>query len=1383
MRNHIFICILLFMVSLHAQIGNFVGTPFMVSVSNSKYDYSDNTIIIVLTPEYSTVGAVVNRPQIDFGDLQIQDIENIFPITNQKAIETLHSRGSQYQAIYIITLPIHDKNKVLEAIHTLEKIDGIDSAYPNYYYPAVLTPDDPEYTQQWGLHGTHGIQAPQAWDINTGSASTRIGIVDSGIANHPELTQNLTTGWDFVNNNDITDDPHGHGTHIAGIIGAVGNNAQGIAGINWNTTLVPLQVYQYHNETGVYMNGAAIISAIAYATNTWGTAEQISVLNYSVDGYGNDTLTRTAVNNYPGLFVWAAGNSNRDVDPDIASFGSFDLPNIIAVGSITETGERSTFSNFSASNQNVHIYAPGTSIYSTITNGNYTSWSGTSMATPFAVGVAALLLSQNPALTTLQLKNLITSCYTPLTITTPLGEQTVKRLNAYKALTGDGYLPPDNLTAHVEGESIVLNWSTPTGVLPQGYNIYRGTSSTPINSTPITTLTYTDYAVIMGNIYIYSVRSVFTETESNSSQSVLVSMNAPLTTFEDGTTGGWVMINGTQTNKWRVGNATAFGSERSIYISNNNSANYYEPTMASTVHFYRDIRLLAGNDNVITFDVKVGGERGVDYLRVYLCETSINPTAGSYPSGMLLGEYSLTGGWVPKVISLPAQPANIRKRLVFTWRNNASDGEQPPAAVDNISFTDIGAIISISPTSWSFGGINLGETSPAQPFVITNTGNAPLEIESVTQTGTYASQFTHTLSSFPVNIAPGDSHTFTVTFAPLFPAGYKTANLNIYHNAVDSPAVLYLSGRCMGDVLPLTYLQTFSDADFPPTQPDWTIVDKDGDGLDWYLYNGSARSDSYYQNQPRTPDNWLISQPFTFEAGTTYAIRFSHRAYTATRPNDFMSVYLMSNIHPEIDCVDDAPGNTTIYAGTSISGWQTFTHTFTPEETIVRFIGFRHHNCAYEYGIQIDNVFIYKPVDIDLGIQHITGPSGFPTSSSFVLSLYNGCNTTVPAQAYQIAFKIIDSEGAVMPLGVPFTNTPAIFAWGNTQLTISDFSSWDFGVTTPTLFHIYAEIVYPADGTPDNNISEILPIYINPYSLIVDLLPDYDMGQQLYPVNYNMKDSLSQTIYTASEMGGMASRGRMTSMMLRLHHVDASPAIPVQIYMANGSASDIALNVWYSYDAFTKVYDAPLPLPPPLGGGNSRYVDLMIHLGTGEGSEDFVYEGGSLVVMMYKTYGTKYNGTNAWSLNANITQLVNRTIYFSSDNVGLINPQNPNQSGVAPESHIFSPGVVFYIDQYTSVYDETISVGAGLLGNYPNPFNPSTTISFEVGREGFVALDVYNVRGQKVRSLVSGVYEVGVHKVVWNGCADDGREVSSGVYFYRMVSGGFVGVRKMVLLK
>jgi len=111
----------------------------------------------------------------------------------------------------------------------------------------------------------------------------------------------------------------------------------------------------------------------------------------------------------------------------------------------------------------------------------------------------------------------------------------------------------------------------------------------------------------------------------------------------------------------------------------------------------------------------------------------------------------------------------------------------------------------------------------------------------------------------------------------------------------------------------------------------------------------------------------------------------------------------------------------------------------------------------------------------------------------------------------------------------------------------------------------------------------------------------------------------------------------------------------------------------------------------------------------------------------------------------------------------------------------------FEFDEYVSEYDEVVPVAqTGLLGNFPNPFNPSTSIKYQVsGISEFVRIEVYNIRGQRVRTLLDGSREFGIgeHSVVWDGRDDSGGLVSSGVYFYRMRAGDYVSVRRMVLLK
>jgi len=441
MWKSVFICVLFCLVfTLHAS---------------TDYDYSDNTLIVVIKPEFSHPTKSVDNAF--FGDLdENATIENISLIHNAKAIEALEARYARqktspftqagglkarpydngYQSIYKITLPTHDKANVLKTIEALNQIPEVDYATPDYIYPFDdVTPNDEYYDTLWGLHGTHGIKAPQAWEITTGSQDIRVGVIDTGIATHPDLDANLTTGYDFYHDNSITtDDETGHGTHVAGTIGAVGNNEIGVVGVNWNVTLVPFQTGE-----GSAAYSGAIVQAIIYATNTWGTDEQISVLNHSISGYGKnpDDIRLRAISYYPGLFVWSAGNgdmSGMAEDVDFPFIQYFNLPNLIAVGAIQYDGEKPIYSNYSSSGAYVHVYAPGVNIGSTYLNNGYELLEGTSMASPHVSGVAALLLSANPALTASQLKQLIMQGADPHTITVWDIPQTVNRLNAFQAV-------------------------------------------------------------------------------------------------------------------------------------------------------------------------------------------------------------------------------------------------------------------------------------------------------------------------------------------------------------------------------------------------------------------------------------------------------------------------------------------------------------------------------------------------------------------------------------------------------------------------------------------------------------------------------------------------------------------------------------------------------------------------------------------------------------------------------------------------------------------------------------------------------------------------------------------------------------------------------------
>ncbi len=403
-------------------------------------NFEDDNVIVVLNSEISKINKVHSVKS--FAGVEIKSIIDL-----SKRDYNCKNENNDFKQILQINLKEKDKKNVLKTISHLKKLRGVFSVEPNYIFETAIDPNDPEYVNDklWGLNGTNGINVENAWNFTTGNSKIRVGIIDTGISNHVDLNANLVSGVDTFNDNDITnDDTHSHGTHVAGTIGAVGNNETGVVGVNWNVSLVPLQASNTNNT----FSSTDVISAIEWAQDRWGTDEQISIINYSVSGFGNSTAIRTAISKYNGLFIWAAGNETTDIDERVNLNGSFNLDNIISVGALNSDGTRRFSSNYSTNNSNVHIYAPGTNIYSTVpttySSLGYSYKSGTSMAAPHVTGVAALLLSTNEHLTTSQLKQAILKGADQITISIPNKandsdatseiDQKVLKLNAYNSV-------------------------------------------------------------------------------------------------------------------------------------------------------------------------------------------------------------------------------------------------------------------------------------------------------------------------------------------------------------------------------------------------------------------------------------------------------------------------------------------------------------------------------------------------------------------------------------------------------------------------------------------------------------------------------------------------------------------------------------------------------------------------------------------------------------------------------------------------------------------------------------------------------------------------------------------------------------------------------------
>jgi hypothetical protein len=282
----------------------------------------------------------------------------------------------------------------------------------------------PRFGELWGLEnfaqtgGTNDadIDAAGAWDVNTGSGSLIVAVIDTGVDyTHPDLAANIWTnageipgdgidndgngyiddvhGYDFFNRDGDPRDDHGHGTHVAGTIGAVGNNGIGVTGVNWNVQIMPLKFL----GAGGSGTTADAIEALAYAV---ANGAAISNNSWGGDPYSQAMFDAIAAARDAGhLFVAAAGNGNIfgiGQDNDAAPFypAGYDLDNVIAVAAVDHHDNLATFSNYGATT--VDLAAPGVNILSTTPGGGYGQSSGTSMAAPHVAGVAALTWDAHP---------------------------------------------------------------------------------------------------------------------------------------------------------------------------------------------------------------------------------------------------------------------------------------------------------------------------------------------------------------------------------------------------------------------------------------------------------------------------------------------------------------------------------------------------------------------------------------------------------------------------------------------------------------------------------------------------------------------------------------------------------------------------------------------------------------------------------------------------------------------------------------------------------------------------------------------------------------------------------------------------------------------------
>ena len=408
--------------------------------------------------------------------------------------------------IYNVTLT--SGIEVADAVTLYSTIPGVSLAEPDMTIHVNLTPNDTQYSS---LYGMAKISAPTAWDTSTGSGNFVVAVIDTGADyNHPDLAANMwhnpaETPGDGVDNdgNGLVDDyyganfigansgdpfdDHGHGTHVSGTIGAVGNNSLGVVGVNWNVKIMALKFLDASGRGAI----SDAVEALNYAV---GHGVKVSNNSWGGGGYSGTMFSALQAAQSAGhIFIAAAGNANTNIDASPSYPASYNVGNVIAVASTTNTDARSGFSNYGTGT--VDIAAPGSGIISTTPGNTYSNFSGTSMATPHVAGAVALYWDANPTKTAAEViaKLLSSADVVPGLISTVGGG---RRLNVGAMLQGSSPPPPPTDTTGARVTAAAFSGSTAANLNSVRFTFNEAIDASSFTAADVVTFTGPSGAIV-----------------------------------------------------------------------------------------------------------------------------------------------------------------------------------------------------------------------------------------------------------------------------------------------------------------------------------------------------------------------------------------------------------------------------------------------------------------------------------------------------------------------------------------------------------------------------------------------------------------------------------------------------------------------------------------------------------------------------------------------------------------------------------------------------------------------------------------------------------------------------------------------------------------------
>lgn len=442
--KYLSLLLLLILFESNAQTTtNIVPDQLLVKIKNE----------IAITPQGNSKNISIEK--------ELFSIKSILSTFSLKEIDRPYIEAKNYPALQNVYLIKLNKPEQLEAmIESLKKDPSVE-----YVEKVAFVKASEHIPNDYSLNSSHlaRVSAPNAWEITKGSSYVKIAIIDTGIDyNHPDLAANMdvANGYDFVSNDS---DPinnvatEAHGTHVAGIAGAVSNNGFGVTSLAYNVKIIPIRILDENGDGNTVRSTSAII---------WAANHGAHIINMSYGGHYGGTPTENSAVQYAFslgcALVAAAGNQNTN-DPSYPAA----YPNVFSVANTTMSDIKNSSSNYGSW---VKISAPGT-IYSTTPNGNYSTFNGTSMASPIVASLMALIKAANPTFTA---GNLISRVYDNadnIDYLNPgyVGQLGNGRINAIAALYGGSYCLA-NMGAYNASSLLGLGSVTINGTLQNGTN-------------------------------------------------------------------------------------------------------------------------------------------------------------------------------------------------------------------------------------------------------------------------------------------------------------------------------------------------------------------------------------------------------------------------------------------------------------------------------------------------------------------------------------------------------------------------------------------------------------------------------------------------------------------------------------------------------------------------------------------------------------------------------------------------------------------------------------------------------------------------------------------------------------------------------------------------